>query len=386
LEYNSLYAAFDLYPSSKGAATHIHQMSKALFSYCGNGYLYVLGNDRLPAFQDEGNVKILRFKAPIANYLQRAEAYGAGLSHFVSACKNLRLVHFRDIWSGLALLGDSRPYKALYEVNALLSIELPYRYPLLNKNMVQKIREIELYCMDKSDALVCPSHSIKANLIKMGVASEKIDVITNGADATCSFEPVVALPDQYILYFGALQYWQGVDDLIKAFAGLKDYTGLKLVICSSNRPAFSKPYKKLSEKLGVANSMVWHHQLPKETLNTWIKNARLTVAPMKETERNLVQGFSPIKIFESMAMATPVVASNLPSVCEIITDKENGCLVRPERPSELSRTIRFLLDYPEYAREIGIKAQQHVLKNYTWKQKIDELKVLYSKLIKFEDQ
>jgi glycosyltransferase involved in cell wall biosynthesis len=240
--------------------------------------------------------------------------------------------------------------------------------------------------MEQCDAIICPSQSIKENLEKIGAKSNKITVITNGAELNPELSPIDNLPGNYILYFGALQYWQGVDDLIKAFAGLKDYDALKLVICSSNRPSFSKPYRKLAEKLGVANSMIWNYQLPKDELNTWIKNAILTVAPMKETERNLIQGFSPLKIFESMAHATPVIAADLPSVREIITDKENGRIVRPDRPAELSRCIRFLLDYPDYAKELGIKGQSTLIKNFLWQQKITELKELYSKLVKFENQ
>lgn len=384
MEFNSLYAAFDLYPSAKGAATHIHQMSKALFRYFGSGYLYVLGNDRLPAYQNEGNIEIYRFNNPVENYLERAERYGQSLSAFISDRKELKLVHFRDIWSGLAILGPEKTYRTLFEINSLMSIELPYRYPYLSKELLQKIRDIEVFCMDTSDAIICPSESIKENLCKLGNYNNKIKVVSNGADLEHEFAGIDNLPDDYILYFGALQYWQGVDDLIKAFAGLKDFDQLKLVICSSNRPAFSKPYKKLAEKLGVSENITWNYQLGKDELNTWIKNARLTIAPMKDTERNLDQGFSPLKIFESMALGIPVVATDLPSIREIIFDKENGRLVRPERPAELSRVIRFLLDYPEQAAKIGINGRKTVEEKFTWQQKIEQLSEIYSNLVKFE--
>lgn len=386
MEFKSLYAAFDLYPSAKGAATHIHQMSKALFGHFGSGYLYVLGNERLPIYQNEENIEIYRFNQAIENYLERAETFGISLAEFIQNKKRVELVHFRDIWSGLALLGQNRRYKTVFEINSLMSIELPYRYPHLSKSVLQKIREIELFCIETSDAIICPSHSIKNNLGNLGAQSDKITVITNGAEPDASFSEVENIPEFYILYFGALQYWQGVDDLIKAFAGLKDYQELKLVICSSNRPAIAKPYKKLAEKSGVSSSIIWKYQLPKEELNTWIKNAKFTIAPMKETERNLLQGFSPLKVFESMALGIPVVASNLESIHEIITDKENGRLVRPERPAELSRVMRFLLDYPDYTIKLGEKARETVKKKFTWEQKIKELSEIYSKLTKFEHQ
>jgi glycosyltransferase involved in cell wall biosynthesis len=383
LDYKSLYAAFDLYPSAKGAATHIHQMAKTLFDFCGNGYLYVLGNERLPVYQQEDQIKIFRHNVPIKNYLARAEAFGQSLSSFISLRKQLQMVHFRDIWSGLAILGSNKSYKTVFEINALMSIELMYRYQNISKKILEKIKEIELYCIEKADRIICPSLSIKENLVRIGAEKDKISVITNGAELNVQTAFVENLPSKYILYFGALQIWQGVDDLIRAFAGLRDFQELKLVICSSNRPVISKPYRKLAEKLGVANSIIWNYEVPKDELNTWIENALLTVAPMKETERNIMQGFSPLKIFESMALATPVVATDLPSVKEIITDKQNGRLVRADRPAELSRCIRFLLDYPDYAKELGNNGLQTIKENFTWQQKRQELTNLYANLIKF---
>jgi glycosyltransferase involved in cell wall biosynthesis len=312
--------------------------------------------------------------------------FGCSLAAFIEDKNAIELIHYRDIWSGLAVLGRERTYKTVFEVNALPSIELPYRYPLLGKVQLNKIRDLEIFVLQKSDAIVCPAESIKNNLVQLEIPESKITVITNGAETDLAMAPVADMPENYILYFGALQYWQGVDDLLKAFAGLKDFTDLKLVICSSNRSVFSKPYRKLAEKLGIGSSVLWYYQLPKDELNTLIKLARLTIAPFKETERNLNQGFSPLKIFESMALGTPVLASDLPSVREIITDKKDGCMVRPDRPAELSRAIRFLLDYPEYAKEIGLQGRQTMENDFSWKEKTNELKRLYANLINFEYQ
>ena len=47
-------------------------------------------------------------------------------------------------------------------------------------------------------------------------------------------EKPVDAPDKYLLYFGALQSWQGVDVLLRSFARLRDLEDLYLVICASN--------------------------------------------------------------------------------------------------------------------------------------------------------
>jgi glycosyltransferase involved in cell wall biosynthesis len=240
---------------------------------------------------------------------------------------------------------------------------------------------MEVFCWEKADYILTPSQTIKENLIRLGAEASKIKVIYNGAETPQTFEPLTERPKEYILYFGALQAWQGLETLLKAFTYLQDYEHLRLVICSSNRPKFSKYYLKLIEKLGLEDKIIWHYQLPKRELYQWIREAALTVAPLKECSRNLEQGCCPLKVLESMALATPVIASDLPAVREIIENKELGILARPDRPTELARQIRLLLEHPEQRKLMGQKAQAHILQNFTWEKKQQELTDFYTEIL-----
>ncbi len=81
-----------------------------------------------------------------------------------------------------------------------------------------------------------------------------------------------------------------------------------------------------------------------------------------------------------MAAGVPVVASDLPSVRELMTDGVHGRLLRPDRPDLLARTIRILLEYPEQLQAMGQAAQQHVAQDYTWEQSLDRLATHYRTL------
>src|SRR5947199_1846926 len=105
----SLYAAFDRFPTRKGASTHIARFAPCLFDHVGSGLLYVMGDTTLPVHQHEGNVEILRFSLPVDNFLERSAAFGAYLEHILDeAAPQLRIAHFRDPWSGVPIL--SRPH------------------------------------------------------------------------------------------------------------------------------------------------------------------------------------------------------------------------------------------------------------------------------------
>jgi glycosyltransferase involved in cell wall biosynthesis len=67
-----------------------------------------------------------------------------------------------------------------------------------------------------------------------------------------------------------------------------------------------------------------------------------------------------------MAAGTPVVASGLPAVREIMTDGAHGRLVAPDRPAELARAIRVLLEYPEAARAMGERGRRRVREEFGW--------------------
>lgn len=379
----ALYSAFDLFPSRKGAAIHINKFAGALFEEFSGGLLYVLGNDCLPGYQFEDEIEIVRFNVPVQNYLQRAIGFSERLSFLLDECReSLRLCHFRDIWSGAAILGlEDRPYKTLFEVNGLPSIELPFAYNRISGETLEKLRAQEEFCLRQSDHIVTPSHSIKKKVLSYGIAGEKVTVIPNGADIPPFAERPPEAPPRYIIYFGALQAWQGVDVLLKAFARLSDLADLYLVICSSNYSRRAKLLMKLAEKLEISGRVIWHFGLPEEELAPWRKHALLSVAPLTECSRNIEQGCAPLKILESMASGVPVLASDLPSVREIVTDRQHGRLIHPDRVGELARVIRVLLEYPELLSEMGAQAKQKIERDFLWEKSISELKKIYLQLL-----
>ncbi|MGQ0800132.1 MAG: glycosyltransferase family 4 protein [Pseudomarimonas sp.] len=377
----SLYAAFDRFPTRKGASTHIARFAPTLFHYTGGGLLYVLGDDALPAHQIEGAIEILRFCEPIPNFLDRAVAFGLRLETLLEARgQSFAICHFRDPWSGVPILARERGYATVFEVNALPSIELPSAFPGITPRTLEKIRASEMFCLHTCDRIVTPSHTTRRMLCDLGVDDDKISVIANGADLPAPQARPVDAPSEYILYFGALQSWQGVDVLLRAFARLADLESLRLVICGSARSRQVRQLERLAQRLGIASRMIWHWSLPNAELAPWLAHAQLSVAPLRDCTRNVVQGCAPLKILESMAAGVPVIASRLPPVGEILSDGIEGCLVAADRPDELARAIRVLLAYPELRAQMGARGRTRVAADFHWPQLLCQLRALYATL------
>lgn len=377
----SIYAAFDRFPTRKGASTHIARFAPALFRHAGGGLLYVLGDDSMPLRQLEGDVEIVRFHRGIPNFLERAIAFQTQLARVVQAARgSLRLAHFRDPWSGPPLLAADRDWATVFEVNALPSIELPSAFPSLSPRTLAKVRAAELWCLAECDAIVTPSRTTAAMLERLGVAPSKITVIPNGADPIPPQPRPPGAPERYLLYFGAMQPWQGVDTLLRAFARLADLDELRLVVCGSTRSREARRIEALAARLGVAERILWHWSLDDAELRPWLANAELTVAPLCECARNVEQGCAPLKIVESLAAGVPVVASDLPPVREIMTDRVEGRLVAPDRPSELARAIRVLLHCPGLRAEMSAAAKRRAESSLTWSHSVGTLTALYQRL------
>src|SRR4051794_38429176 len=154
--HRALFAAFDQFPSPKGAAVHILHSSRTLFDRFGGGLLFVIGGGQLPPYQYEDGIEVIRFTEEIPNLLQRAEAFSRRLAALISLhADTLELVHVRDPWGAVAVLTSTeRRYRVVYEANALPSIELPTTYPSMLPATVEKIRQMESSCLRRADAVV----------------------------------------------------------------------------------------------------------------------------------------------------------------------------------------------------------------------------------------
>jgi glycosyltransferase involved in cell wall biosynthesis len=335
--------------------------------------LYALGGDELPAHQVEGDVEIVRFSQQIDNFLERTIAFGRRLSALLDEMPSLEIAHFRDPWSGLPVI--DRDVATVFEVNALPSIELPFAYPSVAPRTIEKIERIEQMVIERADAIVVPANTIRDLLIRRG--AKNVTVIPNGADLPA---PAPRIDERdYFIYIGALQEWQGIETLFRAFARLRDLPA-RLVICSSHPTRYAKAYVRLAEKLEIAGRMTWNVALSADELQPWLQHSIASIAPLSDCARNVVQGCSPLKVLESMAAGVAVIASDLPSVRELVTDRVEGLLVPPDRPAALARAMRIAYEYPQLRRELGARGRARIAQSLTWEHATRRLVEVYSAL------
>jgi len=378
------YIAFDVFPSQKGAATHINHCLKALQNTYSAGLLICLGNDEMPTFQYDAERKlyVYRFKEKIRNFLERTQKFQKTITSLLQLpiASDVQLVHFRDVWGGLAALGANRKFKTVFEVNAFSHLELPNRYPDISPAVLEKIKNLEKECISKSNTIITPSFITKDFIMKtFNTKTSKIHVIPNGVTIYETRLQKSKTKKSYVLYFGAFQKWQGIKTLFKAFKELNDID-MRLMLCASVPQKRTEVYHELAQAIGIYERIDWFYELDKTELAQKIEAAFLTVAPLAACNRNILQGCNPLKVLESMGYGTPVVASKLPVIEHLIEDNQTGFLVPPDRPQSLGRRIRSLYEQQKVVKEVGNRAKNKIQEKYLWEHQEKKMKKLYLNL------
>jgi glycosyltransferase involved in cell wall biosynthesis len=88
---------------------------------------------------------------------------------------------------------------------------------------------------------------------------------------------------------------------------------------------------------------------------------------------------SPLKLFEYMASGRPIVASDLPSFREILTDGHNAVLVEPGNARALAAGIRRIMEDAELGERLARQALEDV-RGYTWARRAEKLDALFGEV------
>lgn len=164
-----------------------------------------------------------------------------------------------------------------------------------------------------------------------------------------------------VVYTGHLYEWKGVDVLAEAAKMLSLDTLVVFVGgTESDIQRFSKKYGD------VKNISIRGHRDHSE-IPLWQKATDVLVLPNTAKENISKYYTSPMKLFEYMASKRPIVASNIPSVAEILNDS-NAVLVQPDDPKDLARGIEIILRDVTRGVSFADRAYQDVLQ-HTWEQR-----------------
>jgi glycosyltransferase involved in cell wall biosynthesis len=224
---------------------------------------------------------------------------------------------------------------------------------------------------NKLKKTVVITEGLRDLFIEKGIKKEKIIVAPDGVDleefnislskGECREKLNLPLNKKIVLYTGHLYKWKGVDVLAEATEFLSENINVYFV------GGIDEDVERFKNRYGdIKNIKIIGRRSHKE-IPYWLKSADILILPNSSKEDISKYWTSPLKLFEYMASGTPIIASDLPSIREILNNS-NAALVSPDSPEKLSGVINKIINDEDLCFKISGQAHQDI-KKYTWEKR-----------------
>jgi glycogen synthase len=258
---------------------------------------------------------------------------------------------------------------------------------------------VEKTALEMADAVVAVSEEMRADILRLfAVRPERIHVIHNGIDTqeyrrTPSRERLdrfgIRRGRPYVLFVGRISRQKGILHLLRAVPHLDPHT--QIVLCASS-PDSEDIAREVEAAVATAQAnrdgVIWIREMvDRRTAIELFSHATVFCCP------SIYEPFGIINL-EAMACETPVVASAVGGIREVVVDGETGFLVpltqqgeapfEPVHPEtfsgDLARSINTLLDDQTLRRRMGMEGRRRAEALFSWQAIAQKTLALYRSL------
>lgn len=172
-----------------------------------------------------------------------------------------------------------------------------------------------------------------------------------------------------ICYSGNTYPGRGIENLISA-AGILDEVFF-LVVGGLEKD--NSKYKEEINRRGLKNIRI-EGFVEHQKVSEYLLVSDILIIPYSEDvtikDGTSVKDFtSPIKLFEYLAAGKPIIAAELPSICEVLNDTENCLMMKPGDTSDMVAKIKMLLESEKLRTRLSENAKLDSNK-YSWEQRV----------------
>ncbi len=246
------------------------------------------------------------------------------------------------------------------------------------------IQRLKRWVMDRSQELTVVSQAMKSNVINMGIAPDKVQVISMGVDLKNLFtsNPMVKRSSNELLFVGRLVEVKGLPVLLNAIPKLlANKPDIHLSIAGAG--PLEEGLRGLASQLNISNKIDFLGMVPQMQLPILYQRATLAIFPFIMTKSGIQEGFG-LVVVEAMGCECPVIAGDLPAIQDSITHEESGLLVPSGSSELLADTILRILDDSDLRFRLARNGRKRVLEKFDWEVIAEKYKKLYDKLIRMD--
>jgi glycogen synthase len=239
---------------------------------------------------------------------------------------------------------------------------------------------VERHAIEAAERVIAVSEAMRADALHhFGVEPDRVVVVHNGIDpdryrrtGERSALDRLGIREPYVLFVGRISEQKGLFDLIEAAGALPP--AATVVICAAS-PDTPELEARLARAVSGEPRIRWiPEMLSVPDVVQLYSHAALFACP------SIYEPFGLINL-EAMACETPVVASAVGGIVEVVEDRLTGLLVPPSRPAELAAAMTRLLGDPARARAMGRAGRRRVEDRFTWDRVAERTEGVYSDAI-----
>ena len=316
----------------------------------------------------ESSDGITIFKIPALNWfpIEHSDRITLGINlipgRFTNTLKDYDIVHFHEFELSFPLFSFSfRKPKIIH-------------FHGIDVNFLRRYHLSRFLLKHLPNFYISISRQMEKDLLALGILRNKVMYLPNGID-TNLFTPNSHKEDNLLLFVGRITAGKGLHVLLKSLRYLKN--SVRLVIIG---PADwdAQYYLDMLKSIKKENKKGKHEirylgPLEQADIIKWYQKASIFILP------SFKEGF-PVTIIEALSCETPVIATSVGGIPEIIKDYKNGILVPLNDSINLSKAIQFLLDNKQIRTSFG-RAGRRLAKNYSLETIVLKLCKIYEQIV-----
>ncbi len=241
-------------------------------------------------------------------------------------------------------------------------------------------RKLETLVATEADAVVTLNNALRDELVARGVSREQISLAPNAIDPE-QFVPGskdqdlakqlgLSEGDFVVGYLGSIVGYEGLDDLITAFARLsQELPNARLLIVGGGSSL--DLLKQQAADAGIAERAIFTDRVAPDQVQRYYTLFDVVALPRKPYR--VCELVSPLKPLEVMAMEIPIVVSSVTALQEMVEDGVTGLVFPAAQPEALADQLKKLAGSSQLRQTLGKAARQHVIEHSTWQNVAKEI-------------
>jgi glycosyltransferase involved in cell wall biosynthesis len=251
----------------------------------------------------------------------------------------------------------------------------------INTDYFKRYRLSRYMLRNVADLYISITRRMKQDFIELGIPPQNVTYLPNGVD-TQTFHPEGNKIPNLILFVGRIAPAKGLHVLLRSL----DYLIAAVHLVVIGPMCCSDQYKQNILELIKDQNRRHKHEItylgPQEIseIVKWYQMASVFVSP------SLLEAFG-LANLEALACETPVIATTVGGIPEVVRNGENGILVPPDNTIKLAEAIQYLLDNEDLIVRLGQNGRQWAIDNFSMEVIVNKTINIYRIMLeKYESQ